>query len=295
MAVSSVNEIWDGRSASDNASLERNYTRVFRVICDDANDDRTVISPFVPQPRASHPNDAGAIVSDRSFEQQEDRLIWLVTVNYSSRQELPAQQGGGGGGAEASENPLARVPEWAFSTETYQVALEYDFHSTPRLIANSAGDPFDPPVVVNRARLVVTHKKNVAFYDPDRYANRLHHINVGLFGNYFQPYTLLYVDHGGQSRMENGIWYWEITNKFHYNPDGWLETEFVDRGYRGDIAETPPAKIGNLRDEWGAPLAKPALLNGSAARLPAGDDPVTTWADGSPFYLYDVASFDEIE
>lgn len=285
MSIYQWNVAKTGRAGSGNNVYTRTYTLPLQLLSNDPNDDARIIRDFVATlfPLGSpYPNDPGAVVQGYRETQGEEWQIWFAEVEFSSRIEIPASfgasggGGGSGGGGTQAANPLLRSPEISFGVEAFQEAIEEDFESpTPRKVVNSAGDPFLPPVTIERKRLVMTVKVNKQFYEPLDYSDLLGFptTNDALFLNYFPAGTLHLCDHTADSLQEDAIWYWATMCKFQVKFGGWNPVQILDQGFR-ELIEGVDFDAGvvnrqkvDIRTANGARLEQPARLNGSGLEL----------------------------
>lgn len=102
--------------------------------------------PECPRFGSPHPDNDSCWVSNIDVENHEPYAGWLVTVSYSSEVEF-------------NENPLDEPARITWDTEQFQKPLVKDKDGNAAV--NSAGDPLDPPQMVDDSRRVVTIVKNL--------------------------------------------------------------------------------------------------------------------------------------
>jgi hypothetical protein len=167
MTVKSVDEIFEARSGSWTVGDGRKYTRVFRVITNNQYDGPNVAIQAVGisrgdqyTPLGSDANlevDTNAYCNTISAVQEDgDSLGWIVTAEYGPYSALWA-----GGGPD--QNPLLQPIDVSWSQRTQEVAADVDVYGKP--IVNTAGDPYDPPVMKDLIIRVLTVVRNEAAFN----------------------------------------------------------------------------------------------------------------------------------
>jgi hypothetical protein len=250
MAVTSVEWIWDGRGGSDDGKV-RTRTRVARVFTDDPLDDSPIVEAAVGVVQGDpHPNDFAAKARSIQSRQGETRLVWLVTVEYSSEKDI-------------QPNPLNDPVRFNWTGEGFQRPLEKDRNG--EAVLNSAGDPFDPAIMRDDNRPVVHAVANVAVV-PVAALNYRDVVNSDAFT--IQGISIA----AGKAKIRwidvsdlqerNGVEYYTLSCSVHLNKDGW-NFKPLDQGYREkDGTDRKP-----ILDAFGKAVTQPVLLDGSGAKL----------------------------
>lgn len=187
VAVTEVNLLWEGRGGRDGIDRKQRYVRVYEVLTDDPNDDEDIAGG--EQARAlGLPGNAdvlkpgsNAFVQDIDAKvSSESPLRWLVTVTYdntwsefgSEGQTIDPNTGLSnytetGPGAhhgkphqQRDPNPVNWSATYRTSHEQSQEPFTHDLDGNP--VVNSAGDPFNPPLMVERSRPVIEITKYLA-------------------------------------------------------------------------------------------------------------------------------------
>jgi hypothetical protein len=119
-------------------------------------------------------------------------------------------------------NPLNRPAILTFGTERFQRAARRtiieDGRGDGRLIANSAGDPPDPPVMFDDFRPTFTITKNVPVWDMIAWRKAVNTLNkVPFFG--LDPFTVRLVGLTGQEGFENEVRFFTKVGTFHCATD----------------------------------------------------------------------------
>jgi len=155
MSVVSVRENNEGRSGSLKPS-ESTYTRSFIVVTNSKSDSVVTVATgvftvFGVRAGSAHNEDSTARCTSMDPTCDESGKVWIVTCQYSNASEQRDKQ----------ENPLsdaAIIGPW--DSDSYQEVAEVD--NDDKVIANSAGDPYDPPLMKDFSRRNVTVRKNVS-------------------------------------------------------------------------------------------------------------------------------------
>lgn len=331
MAVTLCKELFPGRHGSDGIERKLKHTRVFEVLTDDPNDDDYIAGAgdgvTIPRNGDIHPNNPFAVmVSITADQDDESPLRWLVVCEYDT--ELPISQSRESGGFDANgesvlggdagnplaraDNPLDRPASWSFEWEQVQIVAEKsrsdgtgspdNFDGTVTwpfgtLICNSAGLPFDPPVMIEDSQPVATVVKNYpvghAILFLSAQATWKNAVNNAEWKG-FAAGTARIIGMNFTYATENGITFGRMTwrIKFTDAPDGW-DLVLLDQSYAERWADDSLHKI-DLPIGSGIFPDTPQKLNGNGIRL---DDPALLSHDD--FYLrfgiYKPRDFTELE
>lgn len=268
MAVISVNETYDGRTGSFTFQRQRTYTRSYRVITDDPLDGPLPVIFHPEIPRVGRPyrlpdslDRAARVTSVTPYQDPADPTVWTVTVQYDSNFAGAGGGPGEGGGdpEERQENPLLRPVEWTTSFIEVKRPLERDFDG--KLIANSAGAPFVPPLEISRWLLQLNATKNFASYPLARQRQYQDHTNADTWMG-CNPETALVQGLSVASAFENDIAFVRVSFNIVIDEEGWNNTRVLDKGpYYLDNT----GKHRTFIDVVGNPVAE-GLLDGTGKR-----------------------------
>ena len=145
-------------TAGEQSATETTFTRVFLVTlsaADATGQDIALTASGIPAIGAAWPRAvagrATPTVRARKarLHDRNSRVLWSVEVDYSNARETTQS-------SEASIAPWLRTPTYRSAPQFYDVALERDFSSTPKLVRNSLGDAFDPVPTTQRSNRVLT-------------------------------------------------------------------------------------------------------------------------------------------
>mgnify|MGYP006266280633 CR=1 FL=1 len=156
---------------------------------------------------------------DVNIELSAPKHGWTVTASYSSEREI-------------SENPLDEPAKITWGSENFQEVAVADING--KLVLNSAGDPFDPPLMKDFSRRTATVTKNVSsvpswFFQYEDAVNSSAFSIGGLTvatGKALCKKTSVSV-----AKVRNGIVYYEVTTELHFSKKGW-KARGLDAGFR---------------------------------------------------------------
>lgn len=277
MGIVSVHEISSGRSAEFTPS-ERKYTKVYRVITSSPADGPKAVTTAAGIPTAFTPYvglngelDTYARVASYSPRQDaENPYIWTVTVQYSTRPTagLTEAAPSGPGTRDPSqspanqEDPTLRPPVISYGFKKYTKVFSKNPDDPTSAPTNSAGDPFDPPVMVDDNRPVLTITR-CELLDPFQkcilYQDSIN--SDSFYGA--TPYQLKMESITARSQYENGIKFWEVTYTIEARREGWDKIKILDQGfYYLDGSGNPKLMTVNSQ-----PRVTPGLLDGHGGQL----------------------------
>jgi hypothetical protein len=236
-------------------------------------------APGIPRRGDKHPTDPIMVVDQISASYNGDPKVATVTVRYA----VPTSTGGSsgsGGGDETS--PLAEPPEVAWSTSAYDRTVATDIED--KIIANSAGIPFDPGVAtVAYYRPVLTVSNNRRTFAKNTLLLQVGTRNsksVTIFGQRIPAEYGLLVDYSGQLINTGTLSYWRCTMQIAVDlgmdgsPKKW-RLRLADTGFKDINGKYPP-------DEFGIQSGEPANLtdgafSAKADKLDFDIIPATKW------------------
>lgn len=269
MTITYKGEIPDGRKAK-NTKGQRTYSRSFRLNTSAQSEDAYAVGSHASLPIVSdlHPSDSGAWCYDLDVDNADPWKGWIVVASYSTEREL-------------NEDPTLDPAVITWGSEQFQRPAVFD--SAGNAICNSAGDPFDPPNMMDDSRRVVTVSKNIAVVpswiltyqdavNSDSFS--VDGITIGIGLAKIQSVSV------SERQKRNGTAFRVVSFQIHLQKSGWL-LEPLDAGFRELVYGTGAlVNIKNAGDEL-QPTA-PVPLNGAGMAL---EDPSTT---NSVFLSYTV-------
>jgi hypothetical protein len=199
-----------------------------------------------------HPDDAGAWCTTLQVDPSDPWKGWTVTAEYSTEREL-------------AETPTSDPAEITWGSEQFQKAAITNYAG--QAIVNSAGDPFDPPIMIDDSRPYVTVSKNLAtvptwvmtYQDAVNSASFVvDGITVGTGLAKMQNISV------SPRQSRNGTSFRTVTFTIHLQKQGWL-SKVLDAGFR-EVAYG--GELQNIRNPGDEELpAAPVPLDGAGMAL----------------------------
>lgn len=230
---------YEGRSGSKNLkNLTRKYTARHTVLTDDEADDQSVIlaaftlgDPYSPDP--------GAVLTEVSARQDpQSTTTWRVDLTYDSQAEDITEQ---------FEDPLDRSTTWQYRMENVQSPIQDDLDGTT--VANSAGDPYLPPVTLEQPLLKITAIKNWPTLDMPYILGQVDQINDAPWLGFPKYGVKLDTIQPSDSQYDNGTTYYAYTYNFT------VKTKWINQ--TGD----PANPIWELVGDWATDDGRTELLD----------------------------------
>jgi hypothetical protein len=220
MSVVFKEEVGAGRTATNDKGVRR-YSRQFLLETTARTDGPYAVGSDSSLPRIGtvHNEDATAYCVNLTVNNVKPWKWWIVTADYSSEREI-------------TENPLSEPAAITWTSEQFQKRAVLD--RVGNGIVNSAGDPFDPPLMMDDSRRVVTISKNLAvvpawiltYQDAVNSSSFIvDGITVGAGFAKVQSVTV------GETQRRNGTAFRVVTLVMHLQKTGWALTH-EDVGFR---------------------------------------------------------------
>lgn len=239
-------EIHEGREGTFADSGLRTRTRHFRARTNDPNDDAAVIGDYVGATQ-SCPQlydffvtpttvDLGLrVVEIKPTQDQNDPLTWKVDVKYSNRWNTRALE----------RDPTDRAVVISFRTERQVEAIQKDINDN--VIANTLGDPFDPPLSRLKPILKISIKKNFSSWDPLEMQYYIDKINLWPFLG-FPSQSVLCWDLSADIQYEDQYTYWAGSFEFHVDVKDFWRVKKHNTGPRFKSALTDEIRPAETND-----------------------------------------------
>ena len=217
MTITYLGEDPAGRTANNTKGV-RSYTRVFKFKTTDKNDTAWDIGSHASSPRI------GDVFYDAwcqsiTVTNTSPFAGWTVTAEYSSERELAT---------DPTNDPAVIV----VNTEQFQKVAETNISGDS--VCNSAGDPFDPPYMMDDSRRVISISKNMSGH-PSWILSYADVVNSDSFVVKGVTYA---VGVGkvqrvsiGETQTRNGVPFVVVTLEIHCQRDGWILRP-LDAGFR---------------------------------------------------------------
>jgi hypothetical protein len=287
MPVTSITELFDGRSGTFSPTEGRRYVRAFRVLTNAITDGPQTVKaaigikygdPYQGLGLVESESDQFAYVTSIDAVQEDgDSIGWIVTVTYDWFSSIYA-----GGGPDA--NPLLFPIDVTWSYRNQEIVAQYD--NNGNAILNTAGDPFDPPVVIDDPRPMLTIVRNEATFNVPLNNQYRTAVNSDPFATYNAQMARV-IQISGKPLFHQVIgWYWQVTYEFEFNPP---------LGYRPKLrylsaftGKQVPILVN------GIPVSFPLLLNKQGQIQKPGDTPYYVQPQIYPELPFSVFNFDPI-
>jgi hypothetical protein len=274
MSLLSATEMMEEGSREAHWSLDggRTYQRKFRCITNRQDDGpNTVLGQFGtnygdlynPSYNTSTEQDLFACVQAIDIEPEgNDGLMWIITLSYGWYNPLQA-----GGGKE--QNPLQMPIEVSWALRDHEAVLQYDVNGNP--VLNTAGDPYDPPVVIDDPRLVMTVVRNEAQFNVGWVLAYRNAVNSDPFAG-FPALMCKVLNISSRSQWHQDVgWYYQTTYEFEfttsqidYDTQTGFREKIVSMGFRAISSVTGLPYHITLK---GVPISAPMTLDKSGYLL----------------------------
>lgn len=273
MAISWAKEIWSGRTGDQDHKGVRSYVRVFRVRTTNRRDGPGLVRFATGIPRIFDAYVEGSGFTDlyarcrRISESidQDDPLTWVVVCEFSTettdstqtKEDTDAPET-----ASATKSPDLEPPQIIWGSVQFQKAVEKDV-VTNKVICNSAGVPYEPPVEVERSYPTLTIRRNEMAFSPTIKVQFDNAVNSEpWFG--FEMYEVKCTGITAQTVYRDGWVFWEVTYPFIINFDTWV-LKLLDQGMetRPGALVSGSESLKRIVDKRGVPVTRPVLLDGN--------------------------------
>jgi hypothetical protein len=279
MAATVKTEDYAARTATNDMG-KRTYQRAWIVLTTSRNDDAYTVGSAsgLPVIGNTHPSDANAYCQSLQVQPISGWRVWRVTASYSTERQL-------------NTSPTSDPAVITWNTEQFQRVAVFD--NDGDLIVNSAGDPFDPPLMMDDSRRVVTIQKNLAVV-PTWILDYQDAVNSDAF-------TVDGVSIGiGKAKMQNvsvgpverrsSTAFRTVNFTIHLQRDGWA-LQPLDAGFREFVTtdSVPNPELKNILNRGDQqPVAAPVPLDGSGKAL---DNPSPTNCVFLTYNVYKTRAF----
>ncbi|MDT8389441.1 MAG: hypothetical protein RRC34_02920 [Lentisphaeria bacterium] len=250
-----------GRSGRKDRGGQRSYRETYLVKTDTDTDSAVTVlgASGLPALNAGFTGDTSAIVMSLAPKVVGiGRRNWHVDVEYKTLQPT-----------DFTADPLDTPPDISWGSYTLSEIAEEDKDGAA--ILNTAGDPYDPPIEIDRHYPLVTISRYQASYSPSSafsVRDSLNSAAVTIAGLALSARQGLMIDYDSVSETIDGTTYQRVTYRIMCKPgSGWVYRT-VSRGYR--------ALVGGERKVIyidGEPASKPVHLDAAGAVLAVGATP----------------------
>lgn len=261
----------------DDTDGVRTYSREYLFTASSQTDDEVGVLTHTsaPQYGSVHPSDSGAWCNSRKATCTEGWTGWTLFVTWSSKRELAI-------------DPTTEPAIITVHTEQFQKVAEADIDG--KGIVNSAGDPFDPPYMMDDSRRVINIQKNMSGH-PSWLLDYQDVVNSDTF-------TVKGITYGigkgkvqrvsiGEQQVRNGVPFVVVALEIHLQKNGWL-LKPLDAGFRKKVGTDRVNITNDGTDGDGLQPTAPVLLDGAGDVLA---DPTTATAVFGSYVIYETAVF----
>jgi hypothetical protein len=296
MAIDLFEELWNERKGTLDKSYQNTFTRSFIVHTDTVEQSNISIYDAIyahgncPQIGDLYPGDDDSYAQSVNINPEaDDPQTWKVVIEYSSNPDATTNAANGSSPpANVETQNQGQKPEDRAANPTLRPPdFKVTFISFPEVLTNlrnSAGDPFVPPVTIERFRPVFTIGCNVSTinaYDLATYIGKVNNAtNTFVTGT---GCTLTIIDKTGKIKgigteliLEGSYQYWRLTYEIEINTTvtdneitGW-DMYIRDQGY--NILKANNEKVPIIRG--GAIATTPVDLDGAGLKNPDGNNPI---------------------
>jgi len=287
MAIDIFEELWEERKGTLDKSYQNTYTRTFIVHTDTI--EQTDISIYnaiyghasCPQIGDNYPGDSDTYCQNVNITpEQSDPQTWKVTIEYSSNPDASSTSSGGSTPPpqvetqQAGQKPESREANPTLRPPDFKVNFVSFPYIVPNII-NSAGDPFVPPITVEKFRPVFSIGCNVSSINSYTLATYIGKVNSTSVTFTTGTGCVLSIpaktgkikNINTELLLEGSFQYWRLTYEIEVNTSlhpgdgttliGW-DMYLLDMGYRikKDDGERAPIFEGGVK------ITQPVKLNG---------------------------------
>lgn len=269
MAIISINEIAEERGCSENEQGQQSYRRAFDIYADYADGPQTVRDNFYlatgikygHQYQTSSDLDLNAFCRSRNLDATESLITedgvkamkWRMSVEYGPRVYTPLQE------------PI----EVAYNFAQWEEICDQDIHGNA--VKNTATEPFDPPVMRDQSRPVLTISRNELPVAIDIAAIYKDKVNDGEFLG-FPKGTVKCSNISIQKDLyyqPDDFYYDRVTYEFQIDLRGWKKI-ILNQGLR----ELVGGSLVLIKDDNGETVTSPYPLDETGQKLAVEAPPV---------------------
>jgi len=239
-------------------------------------------------------------------QSEKDPRLWVDEISVSSAGYQIPVRGAVYMGQWVTQGNIDLAPKISPGMLLFAGARRQDiptWHNQTQPVTNSAGTPYDPPLMKDVTTTVVKITRTSEFFDTWAATNLVNTLNKdGMFINRLGfkmlvgPETAKMISITGSRKTYGRILYWEWSIEFHIDPAGW-HRDIIDRGVCDAKNADPnnadgvppehypytdnegnpnpsPAPVNVLVDGYGHPIGEPVLLDGAGGVKPAANFPM---------------------
>jgi len=218
----------------------------------------------------------------------EDGIGWIITVGYGWYD--PNNAGGG-----PAQNPLLMPIDVSWDFRDHETVLDVD--QSGNAVLNTAGDPYDPPIVIDDPRLVLTVVRNEATFNVGWALTYRNAVNSDPFAG-FPPLCckVLNISSKNQWHQDQG-WYSQTNYQFEfispqvdYDSQYGFRKRIISQGYRAISVVTGKPYHVTFK---GVPVNSPVLLDKNGYLLTSSQQPYFQTFQAYPELPFEAFGFDQ--
>lgn len=300
MAVVSINEQFGERTGAYTTDVGRSYVRVFLVVTNNQYDGPNVAIQSVGIQRGDQyiilesdgglESDTNAYAHTITASQEEgDSLGWKVIVEYGPYSALWA-----GGGP--SQNPLLQPIDVSMTLRSQEIVIDQDINGNP--IVNTAFDPFDPPLMEDDPRWVLTVVRNEAQPPIPLMFQYRNAVNSDQFAGQ-NPLMVRVLNISPKSIFHQDVgWYTQMTYEFEIRPP--TSANAGQNGYRRTVLNQGMRALSVVSGTKfhpsykGIPITEPVLLTKTGTVINTGQNPYYLIFQTKPELPFSIFMFDQL-
>jgi hypothetical protein len=282
-----ITYLGENHAAATNDRGSRSYTRVFKLKTSEKTERAYHVGshPSLPFIGQVHPDDSNAYCTTLTPDPTDPWKGWTVTAQYADSRPM-------------AEDPTDDAAIISWGSEQFQKPAVFDRNGN--FIVNSAGDPFDPPNMMDDSRRVVTVQKNLTavpawILDYQDAVNSdsftVDGVTIGIGLAKMQVVTV------GERQRRNGTTFRTVSFTIHLQREGWLLRP-LDAGFReidigsGSGSGSGSGQLVNIKNPGDDELpGAPVPLNGSGVAL---TNPSFSTCVFLPFSVYATRTFSSL-
>ena len=283
MSVTIHRETTAERGSSEKAApFNFELRRSFSVHTDAVDTEATIANhASTPDLGDSHPNNSFAICVGRQIKQVDgSNYDWIVTVRYATDWET----------VETETDPTDFRPVVSWGTQFVQTVLTKDV-VTDEAIVNTAGDPFDPPLMTDRPLTTCNVVGNFTAIPTWLFSlrNKVNDSALTIRGVTVAAELALIRNLSiSDARYKNGTIYYRVELELLIDEDGHKVKVLNDGMHELDTTRTGDEKRTHIMFD-GEPISQPVPLDADGKRISSDDLPAS--AVILDFYQYATADF----
>jgi hypothetical protein len=198
----------------------------------------------------AHPefDTAAQVLSINVTEVNTDGMQWIVAVHFAVFNP-----------DTMAKSPLLLPPGLSVEGQVFQEPIDVDISGNP--LVNTAGDPYDPGILVDKQRLAIRIQQNLQSFPSFSFAY-VDYLNLNTFCGLSAKTVKLAPPQVTRSYHPACGRYYDCAFSFDYNPNAWQASP-LNQGFRQLVSGVQVA----ITDKNGQPISSPLPLDASGVVL----------------------------